>query len=368
MPRPTNSRSIGLASFGWIALCFAALATADARADEPTQTQLEQRRQKIARMSETERARLKRNFEAFRKLPPEAQERLRHFDRELKADDANSDNLRHTMTNYLDWIDTLSYGERNAIRDETTPDGREKLVRDTLKEQQRREGFMDNRRRSLSSDDLDAMLQVVETEVRNQLIRSSRQLEKIPSEPGLRRHIAILELAFAPQTDDGKPQTPLRRTPELINAMIERIGNPDQQRWAREGGPNERSMKTLGLLIGGVWAEFEREKPGEDELAEFLAGLDTKKQHEVMQFQGEWQDRHLTRLYMEAHPEKYPKMPHFDQWFGFGNFGPRRRGDWGRPNNEGPGKRLRGKNEGSENPPARPMDRMKKSQNDPPAT
>lgn len=367
MPRPTtNSLPIGGLCSGGMALLFVACATIGARADGPTDAQIAQRRQKIAQMSETERARLKRNFEAFQKLSPEEKERLRAFDRELKIDDANPNSLRKTMMDYLEWFDTLSYGERNAIRDESTPDGREKLVRDTLKEQQRREGFMDNRRRTLSAADLEAVLQVVEGEVRAQLIRSPQQFEKVPSEPGLNRHIAILELAFAPQTADGKQQIPLRRTPELIDAMIERISNPDQQRWAREGGPAEHSMKVLGLIIGGVWAEFEREKPGEDELAEFLAGLDAKKQHEVMQFQGEWQDRHLTRLYMEAHPEKYRKMPQFDQWFGFGQFGPRRRADWGRNGTDG--QRRRGKppeNEGAE-PPRR--EGLRKPDRDAPPT
>jgi hypothetical protein len=338
--------------------------TSSVGAEELTPAQRQQRREKIARMSESERQRLRQNFETFQKLSDEQKERLRTIDREIKADDHNPDNLRKTMTVYLEWLDTLSFGEREAIRDESDPGKREAIVRETLKDQQRREGFLNSRRFALNGPDLDAVVQVVEGELRSQVIRSPHQFDRLPSEPGLRRHIAVLELAFAPQLSDGTPQTPLRRTPELVDAMMEKISNPDQKKWAGEGGPVERTGKIFGLVMGGIWAEYERDKPGENELAEFLAGLDATKQQELMRFQGEWQDRHLARMYMNAHPEKYPPMPQFDKWFGFGP--PGWRNDPGRNRR---GMRPRGKPEGAEEAPKeRPFDRLKKNRESPPAT
>src|SRR6516165_4293639 len=85
-------------------LVVATLYCSGAAFGEPGAGQLREQRQKeIAGKSEAERARLQRNFKAFRELPPAAQEKLRRLDRELKEDARTGGNLRSIMDEYYNW-------------------------------------------------------------------------------------------------------------------------------------------------------------------------------------------------------------------------------------------------------------------------
>src|SRR6185437_6260023 len=74
-----------------------------ARGDSLTAQQRELREREIANKSEAERARLQRNFRAFRELPADEQQRLRNLDLELKEDARNLGSLRVVMNEYYDW-------------------------------------------------------------------------------------------------------------------------------------------------------------------------------------------------------------------------------------------------------------------------
>ncbi|MFN0053382.1 MAG: hypothetical protein ACKV0T_14455 [Planctomycetales bacterium] len=305
----------------------------------------EQRRRRIADMTESERAQLQRNFKAFRELPIAEQERLRRLDRELKEDARQNGDLKLVMDGYVEWLGSLdSPGQREDLRRETNPDRREKMVRTLIKEQQERLDVLAAQRgnpalRGLGPADLDAALTVLVEHLRDEGLRTDRQLQELETkESGLARHVAAFELAFYRQSSDGRPQTPLRlSTPELADAVAAKISGADARKWiSAANNPQDRGRRLFMLIYGGILAEFEKQKPDEEALERFFVELSSSQQDEILRLPLDAQHRELFRLYTEAQPDR-PKIPRFDKMFGpFGGerFGPRR--------GEGQGRQLEG--------------------------
>src|SRR5262245_36177846 len=145
MPLMTTRRINRRMRFALAGLALAvALQGAAALGDATVAQQREQRQKEIAGKSEAERARLQRNFKAFRELPPAEQERLRRLDRELKDDARAGGNLRAIMDEYYNWLATLTPGQQQDLHPTDDPAHPEKndatrreiRVRELLKEQQ----------------------------------------------------------------------------------------------------------------------------------------------------------------------------------------------------------------------------------------
>lgn len=322
------------------ALCFTALVlrAESAHAEPATSHDREAARQKIAAMTESERTRLKSDFEKFRLLPANEQDKLRQLDRELQKDA----DLQRTMKEYLDFLEPLSPGEREDLHRESAPDRRAALVRTMMKEQQDRAESWTRRgasRRGLGSADLDAVLGVVETHLRKQKLRTPQQLNELDEKKGLARQVAILELAFARPTvgDRGLPPLVAPSQP-MLEEMVSAISDLELRQRAIKGGSPERIRNNLiGLIYAGVWAGIESVKPTEEVLVEFFAKLSGVEQGEILRLPVDQQPRALLRKYAETHPDQIPKMPAFPRWVFGGDRGGRRGG--GRPSD---GDLLRG--------------------------
>ncbi|MSR60274.1 MAG: hypothetical protein EXS05_21980 [Planctomycetaceae bacterium] len=306
-----------LAVLGLAALCLvgsgsiSGTARADTAADQRAQ-----RRKLIAAMSESQRAALKRNWEVFRKLPSEDQEKLRRLDRELKEDARNQGQLGQVMHDYLAWLETLSPGQSEDLRREAAPDRREKLVRELMSEQQKRADPFSPKRLNggfgpLAAKDLEAITAVVERHMREQRVRIG-QLEEASSKTGLARNAAVLDLAFARGGPEGNG---LMLSPEIVDEIVESIADANQRRWASDAKPQERFRRMFGLISSGLMAEFDKIKPDVDELHAFFATMKAEQQQELLAMPGRWQEFELMRRYMENHPEE-PKPPQFGRWFG----------------------------------------------------
>ena len=321
--RSPKSRA-GIIGALWVTALLAPVA--GLRGDVPPEAVREQRRQQIAGMSKSERARLKKNFEKFNKLPPQQQEKLRQLDRDLKQ----NEDLRPVMKDYMDWLDTLSVGERGDLRAETAPDHRAALVRSLVDEQHRRidleRGRLGPRRLALDSADLDTVLGDIEDQTLKRNLRSSQQVAELKSKKELARHVGVLELAFA-RKPESREQPPFWTfEPELINEIIARIANNEHRKFA-EGGmtPLERQGRLFSLISFGVMAEYDKlPKPDEETLVRFLAELNQSQRDEILRLTDTArQKRRILDRYMEAHPTEYPKPP----WEAI-NVGPFARGPW----------------------------------------
>src|SRR5262249_4831926 len=158
------------------------LSCALARGDAITPEVREARRLEISRKSESERARLARNFKAFRELPQADQDWLRRFARELKDDDRGEGKLRRIMHEYYDWYLALTPGQAEDLRREADPIRRDKGVRDLLKQQQELADSTGTKSgvkapRGLSMEDLDAVMPVVEQAIHRFL--SPEEIEQL---------------------------------------------------------------------------------------------------------------------------------------------------------------------------------------------
>jgi hypothetical protein len=350
MNRPTNNPMVRL----WtLLLALAAFAgpAACARADTTDAEHRRQHRREIETMTDAQRDRLRTKFAEFRKLPADEQNKLRQLDRELKDDRKQSGGeLTNVMTDYIDWLETLDPGQRQDLRSEATPEGRERHVRRIINEQQERAEHLATRRAKyrggLSPADLDAVFAVVEKHLREKGARSSPQLEELKSKQGLQRHAALWEMAFGrrPGERGRAPALLFPPSESLVTEMLEQISNADQKRLAGRRDPQQRAITLFALISRGLWAEFEALKPDEATLASFLAELSGEQQGEILRLPPEGQQRELLRRYMEAHPETYPRPPRIDRWFdsGGGDRRPFWRGGGPGRGSDGPGRRPDG--------------------------
>lgn len=87
--------------------------------------------------SEPERsARLRRDGEAFLRLPADKQERIRRLDAELNAEDPSSrDRLSHTLERYAAWLERLPVEDRQRIEAASDSSARLRVIRDIRQRQ-----------------------------------------------------------------------------------------------------------------------------------------------------------------------------------------------------------------------------------------
>lgn len=130
-----------------------AATTSNTKAPGPAAETLEQRRERIAKLTGEELEELNRKREVFEELSPEKQQQLRDLHR-LVDESENAAELRETMRRYSAWLRTLPAGRRAELASLPTEE-RLAQVRQLL-EQQRREQEQRMPRppgRSLKGDD-----------------------------------------------------------------------------------------------------------------------------------------------------------------------------------------------------------------------
>ncbi len=118
-------------------------------------------------------ARLLRDLRAFEALPPERQERMRRFDRELHDEDpATQQRLWEVLERYCDWVDRLPDADRRRIDEAADRTERLKVV------QELREKDWVDRLPQAERDDLAAMTPAMRAKRIAALRREERQNRK----------------------------------------------------------------------------------------------------------------------------------------------------------------------------------------------
>jgi len=314
----------------------------------------EQREKDIAGKSEAERARLQRNFKAFRDLPAVEQEKLRQFDLQLKEDARNGGNLRKVMTEYYDWLATLTPGQAQDLREIDDPNRREKRVRELLKEQQEQADAGDSGKAGkspakLGPKDLAAVLEVIEQALREKHLLSQDDQQQLQNKKDLARLVYIVELAFRRQSVG--PQGQLQwMSKDVMEAMLASISTTKLAKQVGEGQfPLERAQRLFRGIFAGIRAEvYEKLKPEQQDLELFFVQLKPTEQDEIMRLPFDQQQAQLTHMFIvkksAEDPNAYPKPPQMPFWLRrpLGGVGPQ--GGRGAGN-------LRGRDGGAMRPP-----------------
>ncbi len=277
------------------------------------------RRRRIEQMTVVERERLKHNFETFQRLPRDRRQRYR----QLHAAIAGDAGLQKTMTNFADWLKTLSPWQRDELRKETDPIKRLDLVhffkqkQDSKREQQSTPfagsvtpalgRFMAGGPK-LKQHDLEAVLKVVEQSL--PIPAAARgELEALR---GVERHIRVVETAMKTA---GKPG-PFGRSrwpePELLDEMIAAMSDDHIRKSLRANGqPDRMRQGMVFMLIKGVGAEVQAEmaskQPTEGELKEFFTQLEGQDRDEIMRLPPDQAKQRLRWKYFAQNRDGLPR-------------------------------------------------------------
>lgn len=107
------------------------------RGDQATRDRLEQNRQAIASMTQSERDRLDRNFEAYKLMDAQEISTLKAFHQKLSGD--RSSELVSVLDQYHAWLETIQPYQRDKLKETADPQQRIALMNEIIKEQRSRD-------------------------------------------------------------------------------------------------------------------------------------------------------------------------------------------------------------------------------------
>jgi hypothetical protein len=279
------------------------------RGDPAQQNLLQTNAETIRRMTESERARLERNYKQFLKLPPEEQARWRAFnDKLLEDDQLGQSRLRKAMTAYCNWLQTVPGYRREELSEATSVGDRVELVSATVDEQLMRKLEFTTRWGGrvpvLGPKDLNTAMEKLEeklpADVRDELDQSGAS--------GFERHIKVLTLlnqrySRMESVFDGKLLGEIRGAlpPELLDLFPERPQGLGQQVMV---------MQTLRLsLVAEFERERERQRPTPVQIQQVFDALSPQEQETLFQLSAVEFRSQLERMFFQ---EQYQKRLQVD--------------------------------------------------------
>lgn len=316
----------------------------------------ETNRRRIEAMSQSERARLQRNYETFLALSEAERDKYRRLHRELENDARNGGNLGQVLRRYNEWLKTLLPFQREELRGRHDPMARMELV-EQYKDEQRREQWIrtlpehqqrwlrkeddpekrrkleekfrseqerrQGRRGSLSPgavgphigrssdrdeklcrDDFAAVMKLVEQSVE----LPPERRDELPSTTTAQRHLLVLiEATRREQQPGGKPADRLHWPDEaLLARIIEAVPDEVRRRIDALDSVDERRRYVANLVVRSFLSEWWKEvDPGEENLRQFFDELDGSEKDRIMSLTGHWQKRELVRRYFQKDPPRY---------------------------------------------------------------
>jgi hypothetical protein len=206
-----------------------------------------QRRQHIAGLTHAEIEQLKRNYEEFRKLPPDRRKALQELDEEVKQD--SSGRLLKLLAGYNRWLSGLSPFDQERILSKTDPVERAQLVKTIRDDQLQRQAAaaldgLGLRGIILLPSDLDVALKAVEE---NFLTPESRK--KLSDQlKGRDRHLRIFQLAA--QQVRNSPDGARQADQALISTLIDALPNDTAKTRILNRTQGRPRRQFLGQMLG----------------------------------------------------------------------------------------------------------------------
>jgi hypothetical protein len=269
---------------------------------------LAQRHDAIVKLPASERQRIQSNWNTFAALAPEQQAGLRALQEQLVQEPVTVQALLET---YAMWLQTLSPGQRDDLRQAANNADRLKLVR-TYRDQQEasRETQvfdlnLDLQRMKprlprppyLSEKDLAAAMEVIQN-----LLPTQQQQIVQSKKTQTERYIEIFKY-FTPN---------LRLTDEQWTNIIEVVGDEEQRSYMKPRAPLEQHMFLIMLLHRGmsahVIAQLEPHYPTEPQLREFFSNLTSERREELLNLRSDKLSRELLSEYFEEKEAHDPQL------------------------------------------------------------
>jgi hypothetical protein len=286
-------------------------------ADDPPMANgdLEQARQRVEKMSDGERVRIRKNFHTFRALPAERQEQLLALHAELQADPKLGD----VMKRYYDWFVTLDAGQQDDLRNARSTAQKVSRVKEFRKAQADERSSQDwaelpARARLLSSfneKQLAEVMMILESSLPLENFKSEEKsrLAALSNSPHQRQSLVFAYVIEHEIEKDRIRGTPQPMPPDLMRKLSE-VADP---KLLVSRGPGIAEMPWLPkLMLFTVLAKSLDEQlksppPTQSELEKLFAEeLSGSERDEIMRLRVEEGQRKLADQYREAHPELYP--------------------------------------------------------------
>ncbi len=193
------------------------------RGDQATRDRLEQNRQAITSMTQSERDRLDRNFEAYKLMDAQEISTLKTFHQELNQQ--NSGEWAEMLDQYHAWLETIEPYQRDKLKETTDPQKRIALMNEIIGEQRSRDaarilqrsyrnsrGMMPRFIRDapvLSPSNFSNLMSGLQESARDTLTDQDRSvLQELEGPP---RHFRLLQL-IKERTLSGPPDPSLRES------------------------------------------------------------------------------------------------------------------------------------------------------------
>jgi hypothetical protein len=275
------------------------------------QTMLKQRHQEIAGMPQSERQRIQYNWATFRALPADKQDSIRTLHEEIYS---QPETVHALLDTYRMWLQTLTPGQRDDLRQAKTTGDRLQLVKDFKdKQDASRETKLfdlnlDLRRMKprmppppyLGRDDLVAAMEAMQA-----LSPVPMQQKLLAISSPTDRYIEIFRALF--------PGGGLRFNDEQWAEIIDVLSDGDMKTMLKDmQGQEQQKWRFIGLLSRGlhayVVAELEPHYPTVEQLRDFFVSLDGDRRHYLMQRPSEELTRELLKDYFDELEKTKPEI------------------------------------------------------------
>lgn len=202
-----------------------------ARGDANLRRQRRQNQQEIAAMPESERNRLKRNFETYQSLTEAERNQLRQLHQTLDANRSGDNELNETLNAYREWLTTLEPFQRDRLNQIEDPNERLVAMREVVREQRVRSterAFPGGRGGSttrwgiptLTVDEYRRVMEELEKIAMPSLSLEKRS--KLEGTSGIDRHYMLIKLIAQDELSD-KVKSVVMQPPKEFRTIVNRI-------------------------------------------------------------------------------------------------------------------------------------------------
>ena len=271
--------------------------------------------ERVAAMSAADRAKVKRNFETYRKLDRSQRTRYQELHEALRTDPE----LKQVFDAYIEWLRSLSPWQCDELRQRSDPEERMQLVKQYWDEQHRTvdkqealfptAGTLAKFLARPTSEDVKRMMKVIE----DSLTIPPQLRSAFDAMSDAERYLSILELAVR-QREDPRRQ-PRAEWPDqtMIDKMIDAIADPQvRQVLHRRLTAEQRRRAVMAFCLQGFaneWkAERKRQAPGDDVIRDFFLQLEGAERDEIMQLPPIEARRRLEDKYFGTHQRHLMEM------------------------------------------------------------
>lgn len=281
--------------------------------------ELQQRSAEVEKMTVIERDRLQRNWTSFQNLPPDRKHHFRQLHLSLAEDLKSGGNrLNDTMQTYSQWLQTLTPGQREDLRQARSSAQKLDLVRKFKDEQERqaqsrvleepaidpgrmRRSFMSGK--PLSTTELEAAMSAL----LELLPRAERDgIQELDAQEKWSRYRRILQAST--RQAGGPRDWPDQQQQDAVLAAVKITEQAEQLKSIKQDRP--RRVKFIHVMLSSLTAEMLAQsapfEPRKGDLEALYAAMDNATRDELLQLPQQEMQQELLRRYYQQNRSQDP--------------------------------------------------------------